>query len=224
MSRVELAGVLLAYSVEDVPDGGFEGLEIGVGFGPQPLVFDFAPEGLDFVQVGTVSRQVENMHVAVFPVLKPRPERGGVMQAGIVEDQHRGAGAGGDPGVERVDDKGRVHGCLAGRGVQLVGGGVEQAQHVEPLAVAGLGGDLFARELPAVRDGRGQAKAGFIAVKQLNRAFFFQFLHLAQLVRFAGVLVRVLGRFQAVAEAPPFAPTLFKKRFSVRSEKSLRSS
>ena len=87
-----------------------------------------------------------------------------------------------------------------------------------------LGGDVFAGKLPAVRDGRSQAKAGLIAVEQVNRAFFFQLLYLAQLIRFEGVPVRVLGRFQAVAEAPPFAPTLFKKRFSVRGEKSLRSS
>ena len=155
-----------ANAVENVPHSGFEGLEIGVGLGPQPLVFDFAPEGLDFVEVGAVSRQVENVHVAVFPVLQPRLERGGVVQAGIVEDQYRGPGAGGDPGVERVDDKGGIHASLTGSGVQLVGGGVEQAQHVEALAMAGLGGDVFAGELPAVRDGRGQAKAGFIAVEQ----------------------------------------------------------
>jgi hypothetical protein len=79
------------------------------------------------------------------------------------------------------------------------------------MAVAEPGGDVFARELPAVGDGRGQAKAVFIAVKQISRTFFFQFLHLTQLVRFEGVLVRVLSRFQAVAEATPVAPTLFKK-------------
>ena len=75
------------------------------------------------------------------------------MQAGIVEDQHSWTGAGGDPGVERIDDKGGIHASLAGSA--LVGGGVKQAQHVEALAVAGLGGDVFAGELPAVRDGRG---------------------------------------------------------------------
>ena len=118
-------------AVKNVPNSGFEGLKIGVGFGPQPLVFDFTPEGLDFVEVGAVSRQVENVHIAVFPVLKPRLERGGVVQTGIVEDQHRRTGAGGDPGVERVDDKGGIHASLVGSGVQLVGGVVEQAQHVE---------------------------------------------------------------------------------------------
>lgn len=40
-----------ADAVEDVSDGGFEGLEIGVGFGAEPLVLDFAPQGLDFVEV-----------------------------------------------------------------------------------------------------------------------------------------------------------------------------
>ena len=51
----------------------------------------------------------------VFPVLQPRLERGGMVQAGIVEDQHRGPGAGGDPGVERVDEKGGIQGPPRGR-------------------------------------------------------------------------------------------------------------
>lgn len=52
MSRIELDGVLLAYAVEDVPDGGFECFERGVGFGPEPFVLDFAPERLNFIEVG----------------------------------------------------------------------------------------------------------------------------------------------------------------------------
>ena len=68
---------------------------------------------------------------------------------------------------------------LAGGGVQLLGSGVEQAQYVEARAVTRLDGDVFAAKLPAVRDGRDQAKTGFIAVEQLNRAFFFQRLYLA---------------------------------------------
>ena len=61
MSRIELDGVLLADAVEDVPDGGFEGLEIGVGFGSKPLVFDFAPQGFDFIEVGAVGGQEKNV-------------------------------------------------------------------------------------------------------------------------------------------------------------------
>ena len=59
MSRIELDGVLLADAVEDVPDGGFEGAEIGVGFRSEPLVFDFAPQRFDFVEVGAVGGQVK---------------------------------------------------------------------------------------------------------------------------------------------------------------------
>ena len=90
--------------------------------------------------------------------------------------------------------------------------------------MAGLGGDVFAGKLPAVGHGRGQAKAGFIAVEQVKRAFLFKFLHLAHLFGFEGVFVRVLGLFQAVAEVPPLLSTLFKKRFSVSGEDSLRNS
>ena len=52
MSRFELDGVLLAYSVQDVPNGRFEGAEIGVGFWSESLVFDFVPHRFDFVEVG----------------------------------------------------------------------------------------------------------------------------------------------------------------------------
>ena len=107
-----------------------------------------------FVEVGAAGRQVEKGHVVVFPALQPRLERGGMVQAGIVEDQHRRTGPGGDPGVKRVDEKGGIQGPLAGSGVQLLGGGVEQAQYVEARAVTRLGGDVFAGKLPAVRDGR----------------------------------------------------------------------
>ena len=61
MSRVELDSKLLAHAVENVPDGGFESLEAGVGFGPEPLVLHFAPEHLDFVEVGAVGGQVKNV-------------------------------------------------------------------------------------------------------------------------------------------------------------------
>ena len=47
-------GVLLPDAVEDVPDGGFERFERGVGFRPEPFVLNFAPERLDFVKVGAV--------------------------------------------------------------------------------------------------------------------------------------------------------------------------
>ena len=40
-----------ADAVKDVTGGSFEGLEIGVGVRAEPLVLDFAPEGLDFVVV-----------------------------------------------------------------------------------------------------------------------------------------------------------------------------
>ena len=79
MSRVELDGVLLAYAVENVPDGGFEGVEIGVGFRPEPLVLHFAPERFDFVEVGAVGGQIENIHVLGLPRLEPRLEGGGVV-------------------------------------------------------------------------------------------------------------------------------------------------
>ena len=69
MSGCKLDGEWYADAVEDVPDRGFEGLEIGVGFGPQPLVFDFTPAGFDFVEVGAVGRQVENVAVVQSGVL-----------------------------------------------------------------------------------------------------------------------------------------------------------
>ena len=59
MSGIKLDGVLLAYTVEDVPDGGFQGLKGGVSFGPEPFVLDFTPERLNFIEVGAVSGQVE---------------------------------------------------------------------------------------------------------------------------------------------------------------------
>ena len=118
------------------------------------------------------------------------------MDAGVVKHEHRGPSAGGGPDIERLDDKSRIHGGLAGGGVQLVSGGVVEAQHVEPLAVTGPGGDVLARKLPAVGDGLGQAKARFVAVKHVHMAFFFQFPDPAQAFDFVGVGLRVLGFFQ----------------------------
>ena len=87
--------------------------------------------------------------------------------------------------------------------------------------MAGRGSDLFAGKLPAVGDGRGQAKAGSVAVKHIYVAFFFQFLHPGQALRFVGVVVRILRRFQGMAEAAPGPPTLFKNRRNMQAEKSL---
>ena len=95
-----------------------------------------------------------------------------------------------------------------------------EAQHVELLNVAGLGGDVFAGKLPAVGDSRGQTEAGFVDVKHVPVAFIFQFLHLDQEVGFVGVVVRVLRSFQGVAKAPPGPSRILKKR-NVQVEKSL---
>ena len=146
------------------------------------------------------------------------------MDYGVVEHQHRGAGAGGGPRIQRVDDEGRVQAAPAGGGVQLVGGRVVEAQHVAARAVPWLRGHLFAGKLPAAGDGRGQAKAGFAAVIYVHVTFFFQFLHPAQAFGFVGVVLRVLRLFQGVAEAPPSPATLFKKCRKVQAEKSLANS
>ena len=119
MSRFKLDGVLLAYAVEDVPDGGFEGFEIGVGLRPEPLIPDFTPERPDFVEVATVGGRVENIHVLGLPGIEPRLERGGVVDADVVEYQDSGPGPGGGPGIERVEDKGRVQAPFARGGVPL---------------------------------------------------------------------------------------------------------
>ena len=153
MSDIKLDDVLLAYAVEDVPDGRFQGLEGGVSLGPAPFVFDFAPQCFDFIEVGAVSGQIEEGHVLGLPSSEPRLEGGGVVDAGVIEHEHRGPGAGGSPGIEGVDDKGGVQASLAGGGVQLVGGRVVEAQHVEALTVAGPGSDVFVGKLPAVGDG-----------------------------------------------------------------------
>ena len=68
MLRSELDGVFQADAVENMPDGGLEGFEIRVGSSAQPLVFNLAPEGFDFVEVGA-GGQVEKVDVRVFPVL-----------------------------------------------------------------------------------------------------------------------------------------------------------
>ena len=83
----------------EVPDGGLEGPEIEVDFGAEPLVFDFAPQGFDFVEMGAMGRQVENVRVLVFPRRESRLESGRVMDFGIVKHQHGGARASGGPGV-----------------------------------------------------------------------------------------------------------------------------
>ena len=62
VSGCKLAGEWQADAVGDLPNSGFEGLAIGGGFGPQPLVFDFPPAGFDFVEVGAAGRQVEKGH------------------------------------------------------------------------------------------------------------------------------------------------------------------
>ena len=144
-----------------------------------------------------------------------------MVDTGVVENQHRGPGTGGRPGIERLDDKDRVHGCLAGGGVQLVRGRVVEAQHVESLAVTRPGGHLLARQLPTIGDGRGQAKPGFVAVKHVHMPGLFQFLHPGQAFGFVGVVLRVLGFFQRMPKAPPLPATLFKKRRKVLGEKSL---
>ena len=131
---------------------------------------------------------------------------------------------GGGPGVKRVEDKRGVERAFAGSRVQVVGRGVVEAQHVEARAMTGLRSNRFAEELPAVGDGRGEAKPGFVAVKHVQMAVFFQFPHPAQLLGFGGVRFWVLGLFQGVAKAPPPGATLFKKRRKVRGENSLASS
>ena len=60
---------LLAYPVQNKPDGGFEGVEVGICFGAQPLVLHFTPQGLDFVEVGAVGGEVKDVDVLVFPRL-----------------------------------------------------------------------------------------------------------------------------------------------------------
>ena len=124
MSGIKLDGVLLAYAVEDVPDGRFQGLQGGVGFRPAPFVFDFASQCFDFIEVGAVDGQVEHLHVLGLPSVESCLEGSGVMNFGVVEHEHRGSGAGDRPGIKRVDDEGRVQRPLAGGGVQLVGGRV----------------------------------------------------------------------------------------------------
>ena len=61
MSHCKLDGEWQADAVGDLPNSGYEGLKIGVGFGPQPLVFNFIPAGFDFVEVGAVGPQVEKV-------------------------------------------------------------------------------------------------------------------------------------------------------------------
>jgi hypothetical protein len=107
-----------------MPDGRFEGAKIGVGFGPEPLVFDFAPERLNFVQVRTVGRQMKNVHILVFPVLQAGAKSSAVVQAGIIEYEYGGGGAGSYPGVERGDDKSGVQPARSGGGVEVVGVGM----------------------------------------------------------------------------------------------------
>ena len=106
-----------AYTVQDVPDGRFQGLKGGVGFWPKPFVFDFAPQGFDFVEMGDVGGQVEDVDVLDLPRLKPRLEGSGVVDFGVVEHEHRGAGASGRPRVKRIDDEGRVQGAFTDSGV-----------------------------------------------------------------------------------------------------------
>ena len=141
----------------------------------------------------------------------------------VVEHEYRGAEAGGGPGVERVDNKSGVERTLTGGRVQVVGRGVVEAQPIDSLAVPGPDGDVFARKLPAVRNGRGEAKPGFIAVKHVHMAFFFQLPHPAQAFGFVGVVLWVLRLFQGVAKTPPATATatLFKKRHKVLGEKFL---
>ena len=124
MLRGELDGILLPHVVENMPNGRFEGAKIGVGFGAEPLVFYLAPKRLNFIQVWTVGRQMENMHVLVLPILQAGAKSSAVMQTGIIEYEYRRGGAGGDPGVERVDDKSRVQPARSGGGVEVVGVGM----------------------------------------------------------------------------------------------------
>ena len=97
-------GVLVAHAVKDMPDGGLKGLEIGVGFGAEPLVFNFTPQGLDFVEVRAVGGQIEHVHVLRFPRRQTGLESGGMVDFGVIEHEYGGAGARGGPGIERVDD------------------------------------------------------------------------------------------------------------------------
>ena len=156
--------VLQAYAVENMLNDGLEDLEIAVGFGAQPLVVDSTPQGLHFVEVRAVGGQVKKGGVQVFPMSQARLKGGAVVNFGVIEHQHGGAGACGGLGIGRIGDKGRVERAFAGGGVQVVGGGVVAAQHVETLTMARQGGDLFAGKLPGVGQGRGQAKARFAAV------------------------------------------------------------
>ena len=146
------------------------------------------------------------------------------MERGVVQDQDRGPGARRGPGIDGLDDGGRVHRPFAGVGAQLVGRSVVEAQHVEARAAPGPGGDVCAGKLPAVGNGRNKAKARFVAVEDVQVAVLFQRVQFGQFGGLVGVVFRVLGFFQGTAKAPPFAPTLFKKRLRVRGEKSLASS
>ena len=224
MLSSESDGELASHLVEDRADGPFEGSKTSVGFWPEPFVFDFAPQGFDFVEVGAVGGQVKDKHVPFLPGRQARPKGSGMVQAGVVEHEHRGPGARGHPGLERVEHKGPVQGAFAGGRVQLVGGRVIETQHVKPLRMTGLRGDLFARELPAVGQGRGQAETRLVAVVQVDMALLFQGLQLGQALGFVAVVGRVLGRFQAVAEAAEAPTKLFKKRRSVVGENDLSNS
>ncbi len=117
-------GVLLANAVENMPERRFQRLERRVCFGAQPFVLDFSPERFNSVQMGAIGRQVEHLYVLLFPSRESGLESRGMVNPRAVEHQHGGPGAGGDLGLERVDNESGIQPAFAGGGVQLVGRGI----------------------------------------------------------------------------------------------------
>lgn len=149
----KLNRVFLADPVQDMPHRRFQCLKRSVSFGAQPLIFTLTPQGFDFVEVGTISGQVQDIKVLLLPDGQAGGEGSGMVEFGVVEHEHRRPGTGSRPGIERVDDKGGIQATLSGGGMQLIGGGVEEAQYVESLTMTRLGSDVLAAKLPAVGDG-----------------------------------------------------------------------
>ena len=154
------------------------------------------------------------------PGSEPRLEGGGVVQTGVIKHEHklRGPGAGDGSGIHRINDESCIQGSFTGSVVQLVGRRIIETQHVQALAMAGPSGHMFARKLPAVGDSQGQAKPGFVAVKHVHVARFFCLLPPGQAFGLVGVVVRIMGLFQRMAEPSPRPTTLFKKRRNMRTE------
>lgn len=189
----------LAKVDQNMLHGRFQRFVGGVGRRLQPLILDLAapadrPQGLNLVQMRTVSRQKEHVQALALPLGYASGECFGAAPAdrvnrGVVQHQNGGLDQTPGPLVNTINDKLTVNTLLGGETDQ-VSSLIEPGQHVEPGTIPTRTLRHQASHLPTVGHYRQETKARLITVKQIDMALHGQRLQVCQAAKLVGIVSR----------------------------------